>query len=38
MSVQQLRNLLNLNICRLVLNCPLHKSDRVNNHLKAKVI
>ena len=38
MSVQQLRNLLNLNICRLVLNCPLYKSDRVNNHLKAKVL
>ena len=38
MSVQQLRNLLNLYICRLALNCPLYKSDRVNNYLKAKVL
>ena len=38
MSAQQLRNLLNLYICRLVLNCPLYKSDRVNNYLRAIVI
>lgn len=38
MSVQQLRNLLNLYICRLALNCPLYKSDRVNNYLRAIVI
>ena len=38
MSVQQLRNLLNLYICQLVLNCPLYKSDGVNNYLKAIVI